>query len=120
MLGYTNNKKPPAYPWDFGWTSYPYTLPLNTSKLECGCNKVTLWTYENCKCDAKISFFLPPQSCQAICEKRHPMLAYDRKECKCECLNYCCKTGYAREDSYPCRCIPKLTVILASRLVSNP
>ena len=102
-IGFTNGQRPP---YDFGWSTYPRSFRLTTSKLQCGCNNVTIYTYEPCGCNARISIYRPSSYiCRRRCESQSPIAFYDRASCTCKCLQYCCRPGYVRQSAPPCRCV---------------
>ena len=101
-IGYTNNL---WSPYDFGWNWYPRSYRLNTKKLQCGCNNVTIWTYEDCKCDTDVSIFIPKPTCKNC--KNLGVTFFNKDTCKCECASKCdCRNRLMRWFDYPwCGCM---------------
>ena len=88
----------PIVPWYWGRWIY-----LQPSKLKCGCNRLRLYVWTCWKPWFYYQMWFPPQTCHYGCNNNF-MTYYNRRTCRCECLNRCCPWPWQTRQNNPPLC----------------
>ena len=86
--------------WGGSWIYIP------GSALKCGCNRIRLYVWTCWRPWFFYQLWFPPQNCHWACNSNF-LTFYNRRTCKCECLNRCCPYPWQTRLNNPpsCQCV---------------